>query len=143
MRNLFYLLFFSLSLNVTAQTEADTITNWQLYKDTKLILKSYYFDSTIHTAIINKTENFEVLKLYINNDVRGGKVKRKLLFRLNGKLIYSFIKDLKSGADPLIITKKELYDIIGPNINKTFAIDYTDDTKSNGNLIGLLIVTDK
>lgn len=94
MRNLFYLIFFSLSLTVTAQTEADTITNWQLYKDTKLILKSYYFDSTIHTAIINKTENFEVLKLYINNDVRGGKVKRKLLFRLNGKLIYSFIKDL-------------------------------------------------
>ena len=136
------ILFFLLSIPCFSQVSHDTVTNWQIYKDNLLLYKSHTSDFNNHTMNIQSSDNFKALKLYINSDVKIAETRRKLLFKQNDKLIYSFIRLLKSNNDPVVITNAELKRIIGPSLNEEFLIEYTDGTESSGQKIGSIILTD-
>jgi len=135
-------LFLGLGYTGFAKTETDTITTWQLYKDAALILKNNSADKTI-TLKIKASDTFKALKLTISSDTPTRNVRRKLMFKIDGKLIFSLVQELRSGSDPIIITNAELKRIIGPGLNKTFTVEYTDDTTTRGTTLYKLMVTDK
>ena len=117
MKNVAFIIFLFISLQSFAKTETDTITTWQLYKDKNL-------------------------KLNIFSDLHSENVRRKLLFKIKGKLIFTYIKQLKSGSDSIAISNTELRTIIGPNSDKIFTVEYTDDTASKGTVLFKLILSD-
>jgi len=127
---------------VLAKPATDTITTWKLYKDAKIILEGNELEKP-KSVTIKKSDRFKELKLTIYSDTPGSNVRRKLLFKLNGKLIATSVRILKESRDAFAISKEELLRYIGSNINKTFTIEYTDDTGSKGTVIAKIIVTDK
>lgn len=142
MKRLLYLFIFIIPLSISAKTETDTITNWQIYKDGKIILKSHQM-GPIYTMSIDKSENFKEIKLYILSDTRKEMTERNLLFKIDGKLIFTYRRKLKQNSDPIILSKAELLRIIGPDIAKTFTIEYRDDNNPQTTVIGKIILTSK
>ena len=127
---------------VLAKPATDTITTWKLYKDARIILEGNEVEKP-KSVTINKSDAFKELKLTIYSDTPGSNVRRKLLFKLNGKLIATSIRMLKQSRDAFTISREELLRYIGPDLNKTFTIEYTDDTGTNGTVIAKLIITNK
>ena len=143
MKQLLYLILLIIPITGFAKTETDTITNWQLYKDGKIVFKSNISDSQRHTVTIEGCENFKELKLYIQTDTRKSDVRRKLLFKLGDKLIYTFIRKLEQDSDPIIISQQQLLIIIGPSTNEYLTVEYTDDMESKGMKLFEIILKDK
>lgn len=99
-------------------------------------------DPQTHSITINSAEDFKELKLYIQTDTRKSDVKRKLLFKLGDKLIYTFIRELAQDSDPIIISKQQLLIIIGPSTNEYLTVEYTDDQESKGMKLFEIILKD-
>lgn len=125
-----------------SQINNDTITSWQIYKDTQLLHKSNSIELNNNIINIQLSDNFQILKFYINSDMRTKDIRRKLLFKQNGKLEYSFIRSLKSNNDPFIISNTELKEIFESNLNKEFIIEFTDDTSPCVQKIGVIKIID-
>ena len=142
MKQLLYFFLIIIPMTSFAKTETDTITNWQLYKDCKIVFKSNISDSQRHTVTIEVSENFKELKLYIQTDTRKSDVKRKLLFKLGDKLIYTFIRKLEQDSDPITISKQQLLVIIGPSTNEYLTVEYSDDMESKGMKLFEIILKD-
>lgn len=142
MKNAFFVIFFFISLHGFAKTETDTITTWQLYKDNSLIFKSNPFDE-IFTVNIKTNDNYKNLTLNILSDIRSQNVRRKLLFKINGKLVFTYIRQLKSNNDSIVIPNAELRRIIGTKINEIFTVEYTDNTESEGTALFKLVLSGK
>ena len=141
MKKLLILLLLAIQ-SVLAKPATDTITTWKLYKDAKIILEGNEVEKP-KSVTIKKSDRFKELKLTIYSDTPRSNVRRKLLFKLNGKLIATSVRILKESRDAFAISKEELLRYIGSNINKTFTIEYTDNTGTQGTVIAKIIVTDK
>jgi hypothetical protein len=135
-----FLLFISLSTISFAKTGTDTITTWQLYKDAKLMFTSNVFEK-VHTVTIKSNDTFKALKLSIFTDTPSSNISRKLLFKINGKLMHTYIGKLKSGSEAITITNQELKNIIGLHTNKVFTVEYTDDISTNATLLFKIALT--
>lgn len=140
MKKLFLLLLLLITMTGFSQTSNDTITNWQVYKDGQLLFKSNSADSNRFTATIKSSEKFTNLKIIINSDIRIGETTRKILFKQNGKLIYTYQCLLKSNTDPVIISYEHFKRIIGPSINEVFEMEYTDTRDTNGIMLGKIVL---
>lgn len=126
MKPLLYLLLLC-SISAFAKTETDTITNWQVYKDGKLLFKSNQFEK-VNTVTIGKNEDFKALELRVYTDAPGPSTKRYLKFIQNGKVLYTSGKEIIAYEQvKLLLTKQELMFFVGKDAGQTFDIEYSGD----------------
>ena len=121
---------------------ADTITNWQFYKDSELLFKSNMFDSNRFTAEIKTSDNYEYLILNMFYDFNNEIMKRKIDLVYKDKILATFTDENRSHS-PFRIPKQEIDKTISGNVGKELFINYTDRINENGMTVGILKFTDE
>ena len=121
---------------------ADTITNWQFYKDSELLFKSNMFDSNRFIAEIKTSDKYEYLILNMFYDFNNEIMKRKIDLIYNDKILATFTDENRSRF-PFRLSKKELDKIISGNVGKEMFINYTDRINENGMTVGILKFRDE
>ena len=119
---------------------ADTITNWQFYKDSELLFKSNMFDSNRFTAEIKTSENYKYLILNMFYDFNNEIMKRKIELVNDNNILASFVDENRSRS-PFKITKMEIDEIIKGNVGKEIFINYSDRITKSGITVGILKFT--
>ncbi|WP_146185944.1 hypothetical protein [Flavobacterium album] len=141
MKKLVTALLLMLPFLASANVLTDTITNWQVYKDGKLVFKSNDGNKKIYTVSLNKEDKFKTLELHIGSDIGTNETKRKLLFWQGDKLIYTSVKAVKPHVSTtLVLTKEELLRAVGPDIDKTFTVTYVEGSGNDGRVVFQLVV---
>lgn len=116
-----------------AKTETDTITNWQIYKGSKLLFSSNELECYKLTGIIKKNDAFKSLKIAFFRDTKSyGKQKIKLLNR--ERVVIEF--DYKN-SDELEIPRSQIQSLF-EKTDIDLTIMYYDDRESKGILLGYL-----
>ncbi|MBF02134.1 MAG: hypothetical protein CMP76_02440 [Flavobacterium sp.] len=116
-----------------AKTETDTITNWQLYKDSEILFRSNRVDCYKLTGTVKKTDGFKFLKVVFFRDTRiyG---KQKIKFLNDGKVVAEFDYE---NREELKIPKSKIQ-----SLYKKTGIDltmmYYDAIESKGIVLGYL-----
>jgi hypothetical protein len=141
MKKLAAVLLLILPFFASANIPTDTITNWQVYKDGKLIFKSHENNKKIYTITVSRADNFKALEFRIGSDTGTAETKRKLRFWHNDKLIYTSVKEVKpySGTN-LLLTKEELIRAVGPDTGKIFTVEYIEGSGTDGLVVFMLVV---
>jgi hypothetical protein len=116
---------------------ADTITNWQFYKDSELLFKSNLFDSNRFTAEIKNTDDYEYLILNMFYDFNNKIMKRKIELVNDKNILASFVDENRSRS-PFRIPKTEIDKIIKGNVGKEIFINYSDRITKSGMTVGIL-----
>jgi hypothetical protein len=120
----------------------DTITNWQLYKDSKLLFKSNILNSNRYTATIKKSDKYKELRLNLFYDFKSQLDERKIQFLNKERLIATF--DYAKGASkPFTISKMTINRMMMAFGNIELTIKYTDPNYKNGIVIGKLNLVDE
>jgi len=124
-----------------AKVEMDTITNWQFYKDSELLFKSKFLDSSIHTVIINSTEAYDNLMLSLFYDFNNEVMERKVEFVFENEVIATVLgtSDTRS---KFRIPKTEIDKLFHDYSNKNLQINYLDKLNEAGFTIGILKLVD-
>lgn len=121
---------------------ADTITNWQFYKDSELLFKSNIFDSNRYTAKIKTSDNYENLILSMFYDFNNEIMKRKIELVFKDKVLTIF-EDENPNHSAFKIPKSEIDKVINGNIGKKIYINYSNQINKSGLTIGMLeFITD-
>ncbi|TXD82364.1 hypothetical protein ESY86_15145 [Subsaximicrobium wynnwilliamsii] len=120
-----------------AEVKMDTITNWQLYKDSELLFKSHFLDSNRYTAKINSTDKYENLVLSVFYDFNNEVIDRKIELVCDNQIIATF-KNESNSRSKFRIPKSEIDKLFSKNLNKEISINYSDKINGNGFTIGLL-----
>ena len=131
--------------NLNSQNQirvADTITNWQFYKDSELLFKSNMFDSNRFTAEIKTSDNYEYLILNLFYDFNNEVMKRRIELVYDKKILATFMDENRSRS-PFRISKREIDNIIKGNVGKEINIYYSDQINKNGMTVGILKFTDE
>jgi hypothetical protein len=123
-------------------TVADTITNWQFYKDSELLFKSNMFDSNRFTAKIKTSDNYECLILIMFYDFNDEVIKRKIELVYDKKVLATFVDENRSRT-AFRIPKSEIDKIIKENLGKDIYINYSDPITKNGMTVGVLKFTNE
>ena len=113
----------------------DTITNWQLYKDSELLFKSNIIESNRYTAKIKKSDAYESLTLKLFSDCNNDIINREIVLALNDKRFASF-RNENTVCSPFSIEKHIIDRIRMVNPKETFEIIYSDPYFKNGISIG-------
>lgn len=121
---------------------ADTITNWQFYKDSQLLFKSNMFDSNRFTAKIKTSDKYENLILNIFYDFNDEVMKRKVELVCENKILATLFDENRSRLS-FKIPKTEIDKIANGNIGKDIYINYFDKINKNGMTIGILKLTNE
>jgi len=128
---LYFLISFSLSS--WAKAETDTITNWQVYKGSKLLFRSNAVDCFKLTGVIKKSDEFKTLKIVFFRDTKSyGKQKIKLLDQK--KVVAQFDYE---NSEMLEITKSKIHSLF-KKTKEYLTIMYYDDIEKKGTLLGYL-----
>lgn len=123
-------------------TVADTITNWQFYKDSELLFKSNMLDSNRFTAKIRTSDYYDYLILTMFYDFNNEVIKRKIELVYYKKVLATFVDENRSRT-PFRIPKSELDKIIKENLGKEIFINYSDPIYKNGITVGTLKFTNE
>ncbi len=121
---------------------ADTITNWQLYKDAELLFASNLFDSNRYTVEIKRSDKFENLILTFFNDFNNEIIKREITLVADNTTVATFENENRSHS-PFPIDKFILDGIRKRIPNKEIKIIYSDPIQKNGIIVGLLKLTNE
>ncbi|MGS2727552.1 hypothetical protein ACU8DI_13155 [Psychroserpens sp. BH13MA-6] len=121
---------------------SDTITNWQLYKDSELLFTSNMFDSNRFTVEIKKSDKYENLYLKFFYDFNNEIMKREIKLVSENKTLATFENENRS-HQPFPIEKYILDRIRMVNPNKEMKIVYSDPIMKNGIIVGLLKLTNE
>jgi hypothetical protein len=121
---------------------ADTITNWQLYKDSELLFASNMVDSNRFTAEIKKSDKYENLYLKFFYDFNNEIMKREIKLVSENKTLATFENENRSHS-PFPIEKYVLDRIRMINPNKEMKIVYSDPIMKNGIIVGMLKLTNE
>jgi hypothetical protein len=126
--------------NENTRIVADTITNWQLYKDSELLFASNIIDSNRFTAEIKKSDKYENLILNFFYDFNNEIMKREIKLVSDDKTMATFVNENRSHS-PFPMEKYILDRIRMINPNKEMKIVYSDPIMKNGITVGLLKLT--
>ena len=121
---------------------ADTITNWQFYKDSELLFKSNIFNSYQFTAKIKTTDNYENLILSMFYDFNNEIIKRKVKLVFDKRVLATFVDERRSRS-PFQISKNEIDKVINGNIGKEIYINYSDPINKKELTVGILKFTNE
>ncbi|MEK8180035.1 hypothetical protein WMW71_06740 [Flavobacterium buctense] len=130
---LFFLLVFY-STATFAKVETDTINNWQLYKDNKLIFKSNEVEKSFKTIEIKSNDNFKVLKFNIFYDFFGDKTSKKIEFIVDNKVVSVLTKE-NEAVESFVIERPKIKDLISNFKNKTVKLKYYDKIYPKGIIV--------
>lgn len=142
MKKLLLLLLLLFTTAGFSQTSRDTLINWQVYKDNQLLFKSHIFDVANNSVTIKKSDKFSNLTIFINNCIRTNETGNKLFFRKGGSSVSTFIEVPDSNSSLVILSNKELKNLLGLSLNEQFTIEYADSPKSTITL-GTIMLTDR
>ncbi|HEU4496146.1 MAG TPA: hypothetical protein VFR70_03770 [Flavobacterium sp.] len=120
------------------KAETDTIANWQLHKDSKLILKSNISDPHRYTVKIKASEAFHSLSLSLFYDFNNEIINRKIELICNKKIITQ-IADKENSRKPFKIQKGKIRNVLDANLGKDIYIKYTDKFNPNVIIIGIVV----
>jgi hypothetical protein len=119
-----------------AKTEIDTISNWQVYKDSELLFKSHMLDSHRYSSRIKRNDIYESISLNYFDCVRKNTKKRvalvfgnKVVLEIDGNIDDLVIKIPKIVIDKSI---KDYYE-------KELFVKYFDESNPKGIILGILI----
>ena len=121
---------------------ADTITNWQFYKDSTLVFRSNITDSKRLVTEINFSDHYEYFNFKIFYDFNNQIMERKIDLIHDGKVFASFT-DKNRSHYPFSISKKEMDHVIRTKIGKEIHMNYYDSIIENGMIVGTLKFIDK
>lgn len=131
MKKIIPILFILISFSSFGKTETDTINNWQLYKDKKLIFKSNEVEKNYQTVIINTNDNFKLLKFDMFYDFYGDETTKKMEFIVDNKIVQTF--SIESPArNSFVFYKKEMSKLTSTYKNKIIHLKYFDNIYPNG-----------
>jgi hypothetical protein len=138
-----YLIYIlTLISNLTfGQISADTITNWQIYKDNELILAGNVVmdNAMLPSTMINIQDKFDNIKIDFFYDFYSGDIERKIEFYLDNKQIGEF-KDKGSARESIYISKDFIDRTFKNHLDKQIQIRYTDNKfNTTGIPIGQII----
>lgn len=110
------------------QISADTITNWQIYKDNELILagNEVMENAMLPSTLINIQDNFENIKIDFLYDFYSGDIERKIEFYSNNRHIGEF-KDNGLARESINIPKDFIDKTFKNHLDKQIQIRYTDN----------------
>ncbi|MBL85297.1 MAG: hypothetical protein CMO82_01410 [Winogradskyella sp.] len=120
----------------------DTITNWQLYKDSELLFKSNIIESNRYTAKIKKSDAYKSLTLKLFSDCNNDIINREIVLALNDKRFATF-RNENTVRSPFPIEKHIIDRIRMVKPKETFEIIYSDPYFKNGISIGFLELTEE
>lgn len=129
------LLFFLISFSQFswAKTEIDTITNWQIYKGSKLLFNSNEIECYKLTGIVKKNDDFKSLKIVFFRDTKPyGKQKIKLLNRERVVIEFDY-----ENSDELEIVRSKIQSLF-KKTEIDLTIMYYDERELEGILLGYL-----
>lgn len=126
------------------ERKTDTITNWQLYLDSKILLKSNITDSKLHSVKINIKEEWKSINLNLFYDFHSEIIARKIELVCNEKKIF-VLEDEDNSRKPFEIQKSVIENFLFryTNLNKDIYIKYYDKFNPNGIIIGILILIEE
>lgn len=113
------------------ETETDTINNWQLYKDNKLIFKSNEVENDNQSILIKGDDNFKLLKFDMFYDFFGDKTLKRMEFIVDDKIVHTFSVE-NPARNSFIFYKNELSELISKYSNKIIHLKYYDKIYPNG-----------
>lgn len=120
----------------------DTITNWQLYKDSELLFKSNIIESNRYMAKIKKSDAYESLTLKLFSDCNNDIVNREIVLAVDDKRFATF-RNENTVCSPFSIEKHIINRIRMVKPKETFEIIYSDPYFKNGISIGFLELTEE
>lgn len=128
---LFYL--FGFSQFSWAKTKIDTITNWQIYKDSKVLFRSNEHECYKLTGVLKKNDTFKSLKIVFFRDTKSyGKQKITLL--KGEKVLIQFDYE---NSNELEISKNKIQSLF-EKTKVDLTIMYYDKREPKGILLGNL-----
>lgn len=135
------LLFFIMiqSISMIAKTEIDTITNWQLYKDNKILFKSNEFEKESKIGIINFKDNFKVLNFNIFYDFFRDETFKKIEFIIDNKVI-QYVEDKNYACTVFKIKREQIIRLFEKYKNAKILIKYYDKINPKGIIIGRILI---
>ena len=129
-KNILILILF-ISFSSYGKTETDTINNWQLYKDNKIIFKSTEVENDNQTILIKGDDNFKLLKFDMFYDFFGDKTLKRMEFIVDNKIVQTFSVE-NPARNSFIFYKNELSELISKYSNKIIHLKYYDKIYPNG-----------
>ena len=132
------LIIFASNTNLFGQIAFDTITNWQLYKDSELLIKSNIVESQHYSVIVNNETNYESINFQIFYDYFSDTLNRKVIFKYKDSIIASY-NDKNQTHRKFIIPKEKLTKDLSKYRYKKLKIIYIDKFNPNGLVIGNII----
>lgn len=136
-----FLLFFIMiqSISIIAKTEIDTITNWQLYKDNKILFKSNELQKNLKIGVINFKEGTKVLNFNISYDFFREKTFKKIEFIVNNKVI-QYVEDEDYSSSVFKIKKEQIIQLFEKYKNIPVLLKYYDKINPKGVTIGRILI---
>ena len=131
MKKIITILYFLISFSSYSKTETDTINNWQLYKDNKIIFKSNEVEYDYQTILIKGDDNFKLLKFDMFYDFFGDKTLKRMEFIVDDKIVQTFSVE-NPARNSFIFYKNELSEFISKYSNKIIHLKYYDKIYPNG-----------
>jgi hypothetical protein len=131
MKKSILILILFISFSSYSKTETDTINNWQLYKDNKIIFKSNEVENDNQTILIKDDDNFKLLKFDMLYDFFGDKTLKRMEFIVDNKIIQTFSVE-NPARNSFIFYKNELSELISKYSNKIIHLKYYDKIYPNG-----------
>jgi hypothetical protein len=131
MKKIITILYFLISFSSYSKTETDTINNWQLYKDNKIIFKSNEVEYDYQTILIKCYDNFKLLKFDMFYDFFGDKTLKRMEFIVDDKIVQTFSVE-NPARNSFIFYKNELSELINKYSNKIIHLKYYDKIYPNG-----------
>ncbi|WP_353078330.1 hypothetical protein [Flavobacterium sp.] len=129
-KNILILILF-ISFSSYGKIETDTINNWQLYKDNKIIFKSNEVENDNQTILIKGDDNFKLLKFDMFYDFFGDKTLKRMEFIVDDKIVQTFSVE-NPARNSFIFYKNELSELISKHSNKIIHLKYYDKIYPNG-----------
>ncbi|MGB5981285.1 MAG: hypothetical protein WBG46_04000 [Nonlabens sp.] len=140
-RTIVVITFITLINVSSAKVKTDTITNWQFYKDSELLFKSNFLDSSRYTAKIDCSDMYNNLVLSIFSDQGNRVIRRKVEFVLDKKTIATF-SDKNYSLKNFEIPKNEIDKLFSEYGGKEIYIKYSDTFTKGVITIGILNLSD-
>jgi hypothetical protein len=131
MKKSILILILFISFSSYSKTETDTINNWQLYKDNKIIFKSNEVENDNQTILIKGDDNFKLLKFDMFYDFFGDKTLKRMEFIVDDKIVQTFSVE-NPARNSFIFYKNELSELISKYSNKIIHLKYYDKIYPNG-----------
>jgi hypothetical protein len=131
MKKSLLILILFISFSSYSKTKTDTINNWQLYKDNKIIFKSNEVENDNQTILIKDDDNFKLLKFDMFYDFFGDKTLKRMEFIVDDKIVQTLSVE-NPARNSFIFYKNELSELISKYSNKIIHLKYYDKIYPNG-----------